>query len=179
MDSTFDHALARLLGIEGDYADHPHDRGGKTRWGITERVARAYGYTGPMDQLPVELAQRIYREQYWDLLKCGAIAYLSEEIAYRLFDFGVNAGVSRAASALQRSLNLCNRQAHDYGDLIVDGVIGQVTIASLRAFLARRGAVGESIMLGALKVRQGDHWFDLAEIDPTQEDFVCGWFARL
>jgi len=35
--------IDRVIGVEGGYADHPADRGGPTRWGITQAVARAYG----------------------------------------------------------------------------------------------------------------------------------------
>ncbi|EPA3167239.1 glycosyl hydrolase 108 family protein, partial [Yersinia enterocolitica] len=34
-----------ILGKEGEYVNHPDDKGGPTRWGITQKVARAHGYT--------------------------------------------------------------------------------------------------------------------------------------
>jgi lysozyme family protein len=45
--------------------NHPADRGGPTRFGITEAVARAHGYAGPMALLPREEAAAIYRRLYW------------------------------------------------------------------------------------------------------------------
>jgi lysozyme family protein len=48
IESLIDDVLAR----EGGYVDHPDDRGGATNFGITERVARASGYDGPMRELP-------------------------------------------------------------------------------------------------------------------------------
>ena len=32
--------IEATIGKEGGYSNHPADRGGPTRWGITERVAR-------------------------------------------------------------------------------------------------------------------------------------------
>lgn len=37
-----------VLKNEGGYVDHPNDTGGPTHWGITEKTARSYGYTGKM-----------------------------------------------------------------------------------------------------------------------------------
>ncbi len=35
---------------------HPDDPGGKTRFGVTEGVARAAGFQGDMRELPLDLA---------------------------------------------------------------------------------------------------------------------------
>ena len=56
-----DQLLDELLEREGDYVNHPADRGGPTRYGITEAVARAHGYSGAMAELPREEAAAIYR----------------------------------------------------------------------------------------------------------------------
>ncbi len=48
IDALIDDLIAR----EGDYVHHPADRGGPTRWGITEAVARRHGYHDKMTQLP-------------------------------------------------------------------------------------------------------------------------------
>lgn len=49
---TIDQMIDALIDREGDYVNHPADRGGPTRFGITEAVARAHGYAGPMALLP-------------------------------------------------------------------------------------------------------------------------------
>ena len=46
MTTTIAATIDALIEREGAYSDHPADRGGPTRWGITEQVARAYGYYG-------------------------------------------------------------------------------------------------------------------------------------
>ncbi|MEN9903419.1 MAG: Bordetella virus, partial [Pseudomonadota bacterium] len=66
MTDAFDAAIADLLGIEGGFSDDPADSGGATRYGITEAVARRHGYTGPMREMPSDLARAIYRADYWD-----------------------------------------------------------------------------------------------------------------
>ena len=66
-------AFEKLLKHEGGYSNHPADPGGKTRYGITEAVAREVGYRGNMNELPLELAQRIYKEKYWDAVQAEAL----------------------------------------------------------------------------------------------------------
>ena len=43
-----------LIEREGGFVANPVDRGGPTRYGITEAVARAHGYAGDMAALPRE-----------------------------------------------------------------------------------------------------------------------------
>lgn len=116
---NFDTAFALLLGHESDFSDHPDDRGGKTRFGITEAVARQAGYTGSMRELPVDLAKRIYLQRYWKPVRADD---LPPGIRYVMFDGAVNSGPAQATLWLQRALGV---QA--------DGVIGPKTLAAAYA----------------------------------------------
>lgn len=176
--TSFERAFRAVLGIEGGYSDHPADRGGKTRFGITEATARAAGYAGSMAELPVELAQDIYRDRYWDALRLEEVAALSAPLAHELFDSAVNCGVTRAGRWLQQSLNVLNAGGAHYADLVVDGAVGPRTIAALRAYLVRRGADGERVLLRALNCLQGAHYIELSAVDPRQEAFTFGWFLH-
>lgn len=175
MSTAFDRAMVRLLGVEGAFSDHHQDRGGATRYGITEKTARAYGYTGDMRNLPVDLATRIYREQYWDPLKLDQVALVSERIADELFDQAVNTGVTTAGRFLQRSLNALNRGGEDFEAVVVDGWVGFLTVRALTAFLRLRGGVGELVLMRALNCLQGARYIEIAERDRTQESFLLGW----
>lgn len=81
-----------VIGREGGYSNHPADRGGATRWGITEAVARAHGYRGDMRGFPREEAVGIYQRVYWTRPGFDRIAPLAPDIAAELFDTGVNMG---------------------------------------------------------------------------------------
>src|SRR5690606_29972782 len=98
---NFDTAFHALLGHEGGYADHPKDPGGATCWGVTERVARATGYSGHMRDLPVDLAKAIYRRDYWDAVHANE---MPEGVRYAVFDAAVNSGVKQAVKWLQRAV---------------------------------------------------------------------------
>jgi lysozyme family protein len=176
--TPFEKALAHTLGIEGAYSDHPNDSGGKTNYGITEAKARAWGYHGDMRQLPLKLAVQIYRVDYWDIIRLDMVAEISEPIALEMFDTGVNCGVSVPVKFLQRALNGFNRQATDYPDIAVDGLIGHNTLSALRLYLAHRGKVGGDVLVECLNSQQGMHYLTLAERRPKDEMFMYGWFAN-
>ena len=53
-----DTLIDAVIDCEGGYANHPADRGGPTKYGITEAVARAHGYSGAMRNLPRDEARR-------------------------------------------------------------------------------------------------------------------------
>ena len=172
---SFDLALAHTLGIEGGYSDDATDRGGKTRYGVTERVARAHGYIGPMADLPLEKAREIYRVDYWDKNKLDRVAEWSEKAAMELFDTGVNMGWQRAARFLQRALNAMNRNGDIYPDLRPDGLIGPTTIRAL-FFLVT--PMDKSVVLKMLESQQGAAYMKIMANDPTQEKFARGWFDK-
>lgn len=49
------------------------------------------------------------------------------------------------------------------------------TLAALRAYLAKRGTEGETVLLKALNCLQGERYIDIAERRPKDEEFVYGW----
>jgi lysozyme family protein len=169
-----------LIGREGGYSNHPADRGGPTRWGVTEQVARAYGYAGPMAALPRETAVGIYREAYWRAPGFEAVAQRDLAIAIELFDIGVNMGVSVAGKFLQRSLNVLNHGGQHYADLTVDSRLGPVTMLALDSYRQRRGAAeGGEALLTAIRSLRGARYIELIESRPANEAFAYGWLRRM
>jgi len=116
---NFDAAFDLLLKHEGGYSDHAADPGGKTRFGITEAVAREVGYRGDMRELPLDLAKRIYKDRYWDAVKAEQ---LPSTVRYVVFDAAVNSGPGQSAKWLQRALGVAD-----------DGVIGPRTLTAANA----------------------------------------------
>jgi lysozyme family protein len=156
-----------LIEREGGYSNHPADKGGPTRFGITEAVARAHGYRGAMAELPREEAAAIYRRLYWLRPRFDQLAERAPRVAAELFDTGVNMGPAVAATFLQRALTALNRGGKDYPDLTPDGRVGPATMAALDAFLEARGRKGgETVLLRALEALQGERYLRLAEKRP-------------
>lgn len=115
----FETAISKVLRHEGGFSDHPDDTGGKTRYGITEAVARRIGYLGAMSELPLELAKQIYKREYWDAVRADE---LPAQVRYVLFDAAVNSGVGQAILWLQRAAGV-----------EADGKLGPKTMAAAQA----------------------------------------------
>ncbi len=176
--TAFDTAFQHTVGLEGGYVDDPRDSGGATKYGITQAVARAHGYAGPMRDLPLDVAKAIYRKSYWDALNLDLVAQQSAKIAGEMFDTGVNMGISIPGRWLQRALNALNRGGKDYPDLAVDGKPGPATAAALAAFIRVRGKAGESVLLALLNGLQAAFYLDLTERRSKDEAFLYGWLAN-
>ena len=109
----FNRAFDLLITHEGGFSNHPDDPGGATMYGITEVVARAEGYTGPMRELTLDFAKQVYRKRYWDACRCDQ---MPDVLRYPLFDAAVNSGPNQAIKWLQSAVGVK-----------ADGAIGPVT----------------------------------------------------
>jgi lysozyme family protein len=115
--SAFDDAFMALLGNEGGYSNNPADPGGETMFGVTARVARAWGYAGDMKDLPLDTAKAIAKKNYWDMYQCDQF---DPRIGFQVFDAAYNGG--KPAQWLQQAAGVT-----------ADGVIGSITVAAVRA----------------------------------------------
>lgn len=168
-----------VIDREGGFVDHPADKGGPTCFGITQAVARAHGYAGPMQLLPRSEAAAIYQRLYWTRPRLDEVAARSGRLAAELFDTGVNMRPAVAVTFLQRALTALNRNGRDYPDLVPDGRVGPATLAVLDQFLIERGKTsGETVLLRSLEALQGERYLRLAEHRPANEAFLYGWLAN-
>lgn len=171
--------LSKLINREGGYSNNPKDKGGATKFGITEAVARANGYKGDMRDLTIDFAKSIYRKTYWTAPRFDQVNLINSRIAEELLDTGVNCGVAFAKPLLQRALNLCNQQGEaGYPDLAVDGVYGPATLNALKIYLSKRGTDGQTILLRVLNIMQGQRYIEITERNPSQETFFNGWILN-
>lgn len=127
---SFNRAFNIVVGIEGGYANDPHDPGGETKYGISKR-------SYPLLDIPsltLDDAKKIYRRDYWDFIKGDALPW---PLSCFVFDMAVNQGVSPAIRTLQQTLRVTE-----------DGVIGPQTLIAARSlplaetcplYLAMRG----------------------------------------
>lgn len=167
--------IEATIGKEGGYSNHPADKGGPTRWGITERVARANGYKGDMRDLPRETAVAIYRSEYAIRPGFAAVAEISPAVGEELFDTGVNMGVAVPSIWFQQALNAFNNGGALYADIREDGDVGPGSLAAFRAYRKARGAEADGVMLKALNALQGARYIELSRSRAANEAFTYGW----
>jgi lysozyme family protein len=173
-DKVQEKIINKILDIEGEeYTNDPKDSGGPTKWGITEKTARAYGYTGDMRDLSRELAYEIYVKIYWDSVWGDRLptSALKEEVV----DTSVNCSPKQAVLFLQRSLNAFNQEGKLWDDLIADGVMGNSTLNAVMAYYRQREEVA---LLRALNSLQGAYYIGLTVSRPKDERFAYGWFMN-
>ena len=158
--AEFSKAFPYLLASEGGYSNHPADRGGATKYGITERKARAAGYRGDMRQLPIEFAKGIYRQDYW---RFDGIE--SQRVATKMLDMAANFGLSIAITLLQIALNAGDAK------LKTDGVLGPITLGATNAR-------DESWLLAQLCIECQNKYSEILTNDASQKIFKHGWATR-
>jgi typhoid toxin secretion A len=164
--SRFDPAIEWVLSHEGGAADHPDDRGGVTRWGISSRVAIAAGWVEDeqaIRSLTRDQAIDIYRSHYWT--GSGLAGLVDQAIATKTFDLLVHAGPVAATEALQRALGRCGRP------VAIDGRLGPITTEAANAAHPCR-------LLLALAQEQRAHYARIIRHRPSQQAFQRGWFRR-
>lgn len=167
-----------IIAVEGRYSDNPNDRGGPTMYGVTQQVARAYGYLGDMWSLPRGTAYDILFTRYWLAPKFDQVQLRDNGLAVELCDTGVNMGPVQATKFLQMALNAFNAQATRYPDLVEDGQLGAMTLLALDQFKGQRGATGMIVLTRTVDILQGARYLEIARADKSQETFVFGWIAN-
>lgn len=119
MPDVFDKAMEATFLHEGGYANDPNDRGGATKYGISQRSYPDLD----IPNLAMEEAREIYRRDFWDRVRCSEIEYAP--LAAKVFDAAVNMGPGAAVLCVQRAVNRMG------AELVEDGAIGPKTIQAV------------------------------------------------
>lgn len=168
--------LSAIVAVEGGFVDNPNDPGGKTKNGVTEKVARADGYTGPMQELPEDRALKILSTNYLEKPGLLPLVERSPALAKETADQVVNFGPHRPSCYFQRALNALNDRGRIYRNIKVDCRIGPATIAAWDALAAKRGT-GDAcrVMVKLMDAQQGVEYLRLSEVNAKLQTFTYGW----
>lgn len=158
----FETALPVILKFEGGYVNDPDDSGGATNKGITQATYNGYRISKGLKWEPVksitdEVVSDIYYQNYWLDGKCDK---LPPRLAMVHFDFGINAGIGRAAKTLQRTLGAR-----------ADGIIGPMTLALLSTF-------DEATLIKEYSKLRVTFYNNICKRKPSQVKFLKGWLLR-
>lgn len=152
-----------LIEREGGFVDHPADRGGPTKFGITQRTLSRWrgraASIAEVRELTEADAREIYRADY--VRRPGFADIQDAALRGLLVDYGVHSGPRTAAMSLQMALGVA-----------VDGAIGPQTLGALRG---QRGAVVYRRVLAERFRRLGRIITD----DHDQAAFAAGWMNRV
>jgi lysozyme family protein len=164
VDSDIEKILNEVLEREGwpTYTEHPKDRGGPTKGGITLRTLEQWRHRRitrqELQRLQKPEALCILERRYVD--SNGIHKIQSGPLKNQMIDNAVLSGPVIAAKDLQEVL-----------EVVVDGIIGPKTIAALderdESEVHNRLAVGRSLRL----VR-------FTQKNPDQLVFLAGWMNR-
>lgn len=159
---NFDASLKEVLLHEGGYGNHPKDPGGRTNLGVTQATYEAWvGYPvneAVMRKLTVDHVRTLYKVKFWDMIHCDDLPI---GLDLCVFDFGVNAGPSRAARYLQRMVGAKE-----------DGQIGPRTLSNVTQMAKDIG------IAGCVK-RYQDMRRDYYKMLKTFPTFGKGWLRRV
>ncbi|SFL93699.1 glycoside hydrolase family 108 protein [Nitrosomonas communis] len=154
-----------IIRREGNFINHPNDRGGPTKYGITAKTLGGWLHLGRLATseevavLTEAEAREIYRHQY--IVEPGFDAITHPALQALLVDSGVHSDPRTAVHWLQTALSV-----------VADGVIGPKTLAAIAA--TDQNKLYRKVL--AARVR---HLGRLITNDPKQSVFAAGWMNRM
>jgi lysozyme family protein len=177
--TSFNTAFIKTLGHEGGYVNDPDDPGGMTYRGIARNHWPDWRGWKLIDKAPKHIdhvalnpvVAEFYEDHFWVPLKCNEFPQF---VANELFDTGVNMGLIQAGKFLQRALNLLNNNEKRYKNIVVDGMIGPLTIATFHMVTVHR----QPLLAKVMNIMQGAFYIELMEKSEVREKYL-GWFNRV
>jgi lysozyme family protein len=155
--ADFNQAVQKTLVHEGGYVNNPHDKGGPTKYGITQADMPGVNIAA----ITPEQATAYYSEHYWKPLYSQIN---DQSLAEKLFDMGVLFGVGTAVKLLQ--IGMC---ANGEITLVSDGDFGPETLKDVNQY----GSVaGYRVMLL-------NHVYEVVNRNPNDAVFLQGWVNRI
>lgn len=173
MRQTHDAIREMLQGWEGEYSDHPKDRGnwwkGKligSTWGVTPAAyAKTTGKDPTVEQmkaLPLEFAALLAHKTYFDTPGWNKLPW--GPVVEALFDFGYNAGPKNSIMHMQALTGVAE-----------DGSIGPITVKAFIEWVDDSGV--KDALLQVLESRIG-YYERVVARRPSNEIFIKGWINR-
>ena len=139
-----------IIDYEGGYTNHPTDRGGETKYGITKK-----DYPNlDIANLTIPQAVEIYYADYWQKGRANMVA---SHLRFFYFDTCVNMGIGGAVRTMQRAAKVK-----------VDAILGPVT-----------SAASKNLSLETYKNYRYARYKAIVDRDATQKVFWEGWMNRL
>jgi lysozyme family protein len=151
-----------IIRIEGGLTHDPQDRGGLTKYGISQREYPDLDIL----RLTPEQAIVLYRKDYWDKLQLSTLD--NQQVANLIFLLAVNIGIFEAITITQDAVNHCST----YLNVKIDGNCGVHTIDALNHS-------NTQWLIDAIRIREVQYYLSIVNRNPKQEVFFRGWINRV
>jgi len=182
---AFDYAFNKTLGLEGDFSDTPGDRGGRTKYGITEKTFRYALEQGTISgvsdikDLTTAQAKAIYKVLYWFPLRLQDVKDIS--IAAEIFDTAVNSGTGKAALIVQLALDYLGETLDIDGDLgpVTLGLINKWALKDPRALMVSLNGIQFIHFCAIVDQNIIETIQAKVKSTPDQQQFARGWTKRI
>jgi lysozyme family protein len=177
--ADFSACFEKMIKNEGGFKLHTvaGDKGGMTYAGI----ARNFWPDWPgwkkidadqMDADLVGMVQVFYKENFWDKIRGDDIPF--QNVAFALFDFGVNAGVKTAVKIAQKVIGA-----------VPDGIFGPASFAKLNAAVS--DSKDSDLFIAHYSLGKIYYYKDICMGDSRRKQdqlksnlkFLCGWINRV
>jgi hypothetical protein len=168
-DEDFDFEDLIGPGREGGYVHHKHDKGGATKYGVTESEARNFGYKGNMQDLPKDVALDYYKSKW------GKEAHSwegSKLIQNKMFDISVNMGRGGSIKVIQNALNFLGYNVQVDGGWKAGGETD-------KAYKHALENIGDKALFKEIQRAQKARYEGIIAGDETQQSFQQGWMNRV
>lgn len=152
-----------IIKREGGYVNHPSDRGGPTKYGITLATLGAWRSrvvtAGDVASLGKEEARLIYQNEYLFRPRLEQINRMSVRVF--ALDSAVQHGPGRAIRWLQK-----------IAGVPVDGILGPVSLQAINR-------LDSDVLYRKMVAERCRFYGRLITKDPTQAVFAAGWANRI
>jgi lysozyme family protein len=160
---SIDKIIDDIIQREGGFVDNPADRGGPTKYGITQAtLAEARGRSVTRDDiaaLTVGEARAIYRRKYVDE---PGFASIPDPLLGLVVDTAVHSGVKAAVLMLQKALGVAP----------VDGILGPATKAAMQR-------AGTDLLYRRFLAERIRYLGEVIRSRPANAVFAAGWMNRV
>ena len=171
---SVDEMITDILKREGGFVNHQNDRGGATKYGITQKTLSAYlghaALVSEVENLSVDVARDIYERNYYIAPR---IDRLPEPIQAFIFDCAVNHGPRRAIKFVQSIYNQLETDPNK--QIAEDGAMGPNTRKAAEITQQRMGV----FFLKALLEERRNFYKTIVDADDSQRVFLAGWMNRV
>lgn len=142
---------------EGGYVNHPLDRGGETKWGVTHTTYNSL-FDGSVKDMTEEQWDTIFKKLFWK--PCNADNLIDQNVANVIVDWAWGSGVVSTKKRIQRLFGLKD-----------DGIFGTKTMNVLNT--------NTLDVFKKIWNAHKDFYNNIVKRNPSQKVFLKGWLNRL